>query len=69
MRAGPPVLHDVRARLSVAQGDESYAIIRLDFLTGKKKAPSGFDMAQLTRDLEEINHVPASRAAFGTKKL
>ncbi len=52
-----------------AYADESYTIISTDFLTGKKKAPSGFDMAQLTKDLAEIAHVPPSRAAFGTKKF
>jgi hypothetical protein len=52
-----------------AYADESYTIISTDFLTGKKKAPSGFDMAQLTKDLSEIAHVPSTRAAFGTKKF
>lgn len=35
-------------------GDEGYAILSPDFVTARRKAPSGFDMATLMADLRKI---------------
>ncbi len=47
--------------------DEAYAVLSADFLS-KKKAPSGFDLAQLKQDLAEIGKVPAIRAAISRRR-
>ena len=34
--------------------DEAYAILSNDYLTGKKKTPAGFSLAQLLADLADL---------------
>jgi hypothetical protein len=34
--------------------DEAYAIISQDFLDGNNKAPNGFDLESLTKDLQAV---------------
>jgi hypothetical protein len=46
-----------------AYADESYAVLSNDFLKGGK-APTGFDLAQLKQDLNEISGVPSLRASI-----
>jgi len=38
--------------------DEAYAVLSPDWATQKQKAPSGFDVAQLERDLAAIKGAP-----------
>jgi hypothetical protein len=45
-----------------AYADEAYALLSDDFLS-RHKAPDGFNLAQLRRDLDMIGKIPAARAA------